>query len=123
MAQWKDLHYSITQDAQGKIKMATNYEAVKTSIHNILNTFKGERVMRPQFASNLRGLLFENIDNDVATRLAEDIKETIERWDDRPKITNIEVNRLPDENYLGIKIEFTIDGYPTNFIYDEQIGI
>jgi len=65
---WSDLHQSLKTDAQGSIKKVINIEAVKTSIDNILRTAKGTRVMLRNFGSDLKGMLFENIDNSLKSK-------------------------------------------------------
>lgn len=121
MAKWSDLHQGIKIDGQGNLQRSLNIDAVITSIHNILNTHQGERVMRPTFASTLHGMLFENMSEDLSSAIMVDIKDTIERWDNRAKVTEISVDKSPDDNFLSVFIEFTIKGFPTKFTYEGQI--
>ena len=48
--------------ATDDVLLVTNEDAIRTSIINLLNTDRYERVMQPNLGSNIRALLFENAD-------------------------------------------------------------
>ena len=118
---WSDIDHRFVKDSVGALKRAENVEAVYTSIDNILRTMKGERVMLPTFASDLRGLLFEPLTQASVSFLTKGIKDTIEAWDNRVKVEEVSIARDPDRNVLSIALVFRIHGYSDTFQYATPI--
>jgi len=112
---WSDLHHDIKTDVQGSIKRAVNIEAVKTSIHNILNTSKGTRVMLRDFGSDLKSMLFENINDSLLDLVADEIKSAIATWDNRGIVNAVEFTTYPDENQVVVLLKFAVRGYDQIF--------
>jgi phage baseplate assembly protein W len=59
-----------TKQADGDVQRDVDVEAIFNSIENIVLTTQGERRMLPTFASNLKRLLFEPIDETTARLIA-----------------------------------------------------
>jgi len=117
---WSDLHPSIIPDGLGDIKIVTNVASVMGSIDNILRTQKGERVMLPEFGSNLGSMVFENIDDTLMKFIAHDVKESIERWDDRVSVEQVRATTDPDKSAVAIVVKFRIKGYGSS-IFEHEI--
>lgn len=107
---YSDLHYEITQDGQGGLKKAINADAIKTSIHNCLNTRKGERVMFPEFGSDIDEQLFNANDKDLMEYLARQARDIVERWDDRAKVTSIDFTATANKNEIDMVVFYRIVG-------------
>jgi len=118
---WSELDHRLIQDSQGNLKVAENIAAVMSSIDNILRTRKGERVMLPEFGSDLGDAVFETFDGTVLKYLSRDLKTTIERWDDRVIIDDVQMYPDPDRQYLSVTIVFAIKGYSDLYKYETQI--
>lgn len=93
----------------GCLMLAGYEESIKQAIWIILNTAKGERVMRPDFGCNIHELVFAP--NDAATRgLAQHhVKEALRIWE--PRIDVLEVNVRSAGNHgeaLHIGIEYCV---------------
>ncbi len=112
---WSDLNDSLVTDNQGSILKSINIEAVKTSIRNILGTYRGERIFLPQFGSSLGDLLFDPMNDTLLDSIANNLKENIEIWDNRVIITAIDIQPDPDRNYIEIFVNFNVRGYTENF--------
>lgn len=112
---FSDIHHDIKVDAQGSIKKVINIDAVKTSIDNILRTAKGTRVMLRSFGSGLKGMLFENIDDSLTDIIADEIKESINIWDNRVIINSINFKTDADRNSVEVLVKFAIRGYDEVF--------
>lgn len=112
---WSDLHQSITTDVQGSIKKVINIEAVKTSIDNILRTPRGTRVMLRDFGSDLKSMLFENIDNRLVDLIEDEVKKAIGTWDNRIIVNAVDFETDADRNQVTILIKFAIRGYDKVF--------
>ena len=112
---WSDLHHNLITDSSGMLKKVINIEAVKTSIDNILRTYKGTRVMLRDFGSDLKGMLFENIDDNLTDMIADEIKDAINTWDNRVIVNSIDFKTDADRNLVTILLKFTIRGYDEVF--------
>lgn len=94
--------------ATDDVLLVTNEEAIRTSIINLLNTDRYERVMQPNIGSNIRGLLFENADVQTAYNLRELIYETIETFEPRCQLIDVVVEDDQDRNAYNLYITFNL---------------
>lgn len=118
---WSDVDHRFVQDGQGQLKLVENAAAVLTSIDNILRTAPGERVMLPQFGSNLRGMVFESITPTLMKYLSRQVKDVIEAWDDRVTVQEVELRADPDKSMVSVTILFIIRGYSNVFEYASSL--
>jgi len=118
---WSDLDHRLIKDGDNALKKNVNVESVLSSIDNILRTYKGERVMLPGFASNLKSIVFESMDDTVLDFLSKDIKEMIEKWDDRVLVTRTAFLADPDMQSISLSVEFAIKGHGKIFKHEIPI--
>jgi phage baseplate assembly protein W len=107
---WSDLDHRLQQDSLGNLAKVVNVASVMTSIDNILRTYQGERVMLPQFASKLRGLMFEGMNETMMKFLSNEVRNSIEIWDSRVSVTEVAVLFDPDSTTITITVDFVIQG-------------
>ena len=94
----------------------TTLEQAGHNIKNLLLTAKGERVMQPDFGSDLRALLFEQDTEDFIDRIQLAIEEALSTW--LPYINIEEANVITDEsnpNRVKIDIDFSLNYEPDRF--------
>lgn len=118
---WSDLDHRLIQDSEGNLKKVINVQAVLTSIDNILRTYRGERVMLPEFASNLRSIVFESMNETILDFISRDIKDTIERWDDRVIVSQVKFLAEPDQSAISLTVLFGIKGFSKVFKYETSV--
>lgn len=118
---WSEIDPRFVQDAQGTLRIAVNVDAAMASIDNILKTRKGERVMLPEFGSNLAGIIFEPINSTAIKFLSRSLRDDIERWDDRILVTSVNVYPDPDRSLVSITILFRIKGLGNILKYETEI--
>ena len=109
----------------------TNRVQVFSNVKNLLLTAKGERYMQPDFGTDIRWLLFENIsdESDFKTKISSTILESIEFWMPFISISDMDVKfnlyddgRVSDPSHaIGIKLDLQIVG--TNIYLPIQIFI
>ncbi len=109
----------------------TNRQQAFSNVKNLLSTAKGERYMQPDFGSELRFILFENINDegDLEEKIKGDIISAITTWLPYLNITRLDVNfnmgddgRVDDPYHaIGIFLELKITG--TNIYLPIQIFI
>tara|TARA_B110000046_G_scaffold180886_1_gene212197 strand:- start:327 stop:746 length:420 start_codon:yes stop_codon:yes gene_type:complete len=91
------------------VKMVGEEEDIVQSLRLILSTSYGERVMRPDFGSNLALLNFRSMDGNTVNELRTYVEQSVLRFEPRVTLHNVEVNQ--DEIYEGIlriKLDYTI---------------
>ena len=101
----RGFHYPFSKRADG-FPSADNPPDIYTSnIKQILLTVFGERVMRPNFGSGLKALLFESMPNNLIYDLAKNVtRQAIETWEPRVRILNIDATS--NESTLTIRVDY-----------------
>lgn len=96
-------------------KSVTNREQIYSNIRNLLLTSKGERYMLPDFGTNLRYILFENITSEdtFVETIKNDISDAFKEWLPYLTLEKLTVDINPNtsdlaENDHAIKIDFTV---------------
>ena len=84
------------------------YNPVKQSIKNLLMTNRLEKPFVANFGANITGMLFELADGESDYFLKKDIISTIQIFEPRVQVLNLDVKVDPDYNRLGVKLEFKI---------------
>jgi phage baseplate assembly protein W len=92
----------------GYLGVATNEDAVKNAMRQLLLTNKGERFFDSRKGAGIRDMLFELFDPSTHEAIKYDIKTIVEAYEPRAIIQNIEIEQLEDDNSLFIKIVFSI---------------
>ena len=85
-------------DQDGLIAMNALEHHVRQSIHLILQTAKGERVMRPDFGARLSDLAFEPVTQATFTLAQHYVKEALIRFEPRIEVLNVEILRSSQEH-------------------------
>ena len=102
-----DLNFTI-HPVKKDINRYTNETAVVNSIKNLILTNHYERPFQPDVGSNVRRLLFENMDTITATTLQQEIKQTIQNYEPRATISTIAVSPDYDNNGFKVYMEFYV---------------
>lgn len=102
-----DLNFNI-HPVRKDINVFKGEYAVINSVKNLVLTNFYERPFQPEIGSNVRRLLFENVDMIVAAQLEKAIEETINNFEPRARVSKIIATPSPDENKYGIYLEFFV---------------
>ena len=101
------------------LPVATGPEKVRQSIHVILETEVGERLMRPTFGCGLRRYLMKP--NTVATRalIQRDVELALATWEPRIELQSVDVSPGEDPALVVIHIAYVHvrDGTRGNLVY------
>jgi len=87
--------------------------AIINSIKNLILTNHYERPFQPELGSNIRRLLFENVDSVMAAQIEREIEETIFNFEPRASVSKVVATATPDENRYSIELEFFIINNPS----------
>ena len=67
-----------------------------------------ERPFQPEIGSNIRKLLFENVDSITSARIEREIQETIDNFEPRVRTSRVTAIAAPDENGYKLELEFFV---------------
>lgn len=102
--EYKDLDLNfMVHPIRKDINKVTNQMAVINSIKNIILTSHYEKPFQPDFGSNVRKLLFENLDIITASALEREIEQTIRNFE--PRVRVVSVKAIPDFNNNGFSVQ------------------
>jgi phage baseplate assembly protein W len=90
----------------------TSLQQSQHNLKNLLLTYQGERVHQPNFGSKLRQLCFEQLDDNLPTRIEEEVRRAVSNW--LPYINIIEVQTLTSDSdtnsiYVTVKYSTTLN--------------
>jgi len=87
-----------------------NERAIARSVKNLILTQLTERPFQPSLGSNVSGSLFEIMDAGSAAVISSEIRNTIDNFEPRVELQNVEVIPYYDSNAFDITIVYTIIG-------------
>ena len=95
-------------------------DQIKSNLINLLLTYKGERVLNPQFGADLPRLLFEPINNETLLKIENQIVTSVSTYIPEITITNIEITPDTDKNtiYVNVMYQLKLSGTTDNIIID-----
>jgi len=102
-----DLNFNI-HPIRKDISKSIGPMAVVNSIKNLILTNHYERPFQPDIGSNVRRLLFENLDNITATTIKDEIERTIVNYEPRATVKTINVTADYENNGFKVYLEFFI---------------
>ena len=87
-----------------------NANAISRSVKNLVMTQLQERPFAPDLGSRISGSLFELMDAGSAAVITDEIRNTIDNFEPRVDLQNVEVTPYYDSNSYDITIVYTIIG-------------
>ena len=90
------------------IYLKTDEEAVKTALNHLIQTRNFERPFHPEIGTQIHSLMFENFSSAVKIAMERTLKETIEKFEPRVRLIDLNVQETADANDLKVSINFTL---------------
>ena len=87
-----------------------NANAIARSVRNIVMTIPGEKPFDPYFGSNVRNILFENLDNISASLIVDEIRNSIQNYEPRVELVSVEAVPDFDNSTYDVVIIYEIIG-------------
>ena len=87
-----------------------NENAIARSVRNIVFTLPGEKFFDEEFGSSISASLFENIDDISANIIVDEITQSIERYEPRVDLIDVECYPNYDNNSFDVTIIYNIIG-------------
>ena len=111
---------------QSKVDKLVNVNAIKNSLHNIFSWTPGERILNPEFGSNLRKLLYEGLTDFNQELIIAEIRNSVSQWEPRVRIDDIVKLTSTDDvenNTVYLRIIYSIPSLTKEqFYYDYSTG-
>ena len=106
---YKDMAYSMfANPMSGDIGKKTGGAAVKGAIVSILKTNFNERVFAPEFGSNIRALLFEQMNPITEQRIKKEVESAVARHEPRAVVLGVTVEAQEEQNRYLVSVVFNV---------------
>lgn len=102
------------------VKLVSEEEDICESLHILLSTSLGERVMQPNYGCNLTELIFEPLSPTVTSNIKELIRTAIIYNEPRIRVNRLDINFNQEiEGLVNIVVDYTIISTNSrfNFVY------
>jgi phage baseplate assembly protein W len=98
-----------SDSATGEIRLSAYEQDVKEAIRIILETARGERVMRPDFGCGIHDLVFADMNSTTLAAVEAAVRDSLVRFEPRIEIIGVSVNPFDATNgLLLIEIDYRI---------------
>jgi phage baseplate assembly protein W len=98
------------------VEMTEKEEDIKKSLHILLTTTVGERIMQPRYGCNMEELLFESLNTTTKTFIKDKVQTAILYFEPRIDVTKIELNENNLlEGEILIEIEYIVRATNSRF--------
>jgi len=105
-------------NVSGETAMLSDEEDIQSSLHILLTTRLGERVMQPTYGCNLDDLVFESMSTTFGTYIKELVKTAILYHEPRIKLNKVDLDISRNlEGVILIIVDYTIRTKNTRFNY------
>ena len=84
-------------------------DAVKASIQNLILTKNYERPFHPEIGSQVNALMFENFIPSTIVAIERSIRNTIEKFEPRAIILDVQIVDKSDSNAIDIEVTFKLN--------------
>jgi uncharacterized protein len=110
--------YQVQAQATGAdVVLAEHEEDIRQAVRIILETGRGERVMRPAFGAGLDDFLFEPLNTTTRALIEQRVQEALVTWEPRIRVEAVDATIAGDaRSRLDIRIEYRVRA--TNTFYN-----
>ena len=98
--------HTVTKD----IPVLSNERAITRSVRNLVETIPTERFFDSNLGTNIRELLFENMTASSVMIIEDMVRNTIRNYEPRVGDIGVEVDAVPDDNSVNVRVLFEIIG-------------
>ena len=98
--------HPVTKD----LPVIANERAIVRSVRNLVETIPTERFFDSNLGTNIRELLFENMTASSVMIIEDMVRNTVRNYEPRVGDIGVEVDAIPDNNTLNVKVLFEIIG-------------
>lgn len=106
-------------DLTGSVEMVSGKTDIEQSLHILLTTALGERVMQPTYGAGMEPLLFEPLNASLAALMEKTIRQAILDHEPRVRLEQVRLDVQAEEGLVLIDIQYVIPSVNTrnNFVF------
>jgi Bacteriophage baseplate protein W len=91
------------------VRMVSGIDDIKESLHILLSTVPGERVMLPDYGCDIHRFVFQRLSAGLTEQIRDAVSTAIERWETRIELLACLVSVSPDEpGLILIEISYRV---------------
>jgi len=96
--------------AQSFPEGATDIDAIKASVIQIITTAKGERIMRPGFGCSAFDFVFESFNEDLQLTVEREVRQSLATWETRIRVDAVQVSTddIVEPGQMLILVQYTV---------------
>ncbi len=117
--------FPLQLDPRGELALATGLTDIEQSIHIILGTGPGERVMRPTFGCRAWELLFSPNEAVTQSLMSEYVRDALAMWEPRIDVREVVAYRDPNrDGAMLVEIHYEVKAThdPRSIVYPFYIA-
>lgn len=84
----------------------SDVQVIISDLRNLLLTQKGERLMNPDFGTQINKLVFEPDTSVLEAQVQQEVTQAIAKFEPRVNILSISTERLPNDRQVNVAIQF-----------------
>ena len=109
--------------ASGATAMSSGEQDINESLHILLSTSLGERIMRPDYGCNLRDYVFDAMNVSMESYIKKLVEDAIIYFEPRITLEKVTAEFRDNEGVMWIKVDFRIDATNSraNYVYPYYI--
>lgn len=101
--------FPVNTDGRGDIELSVGVKDIEEAIRLILDTAKGERVMRPEFGCGIHDYVFATVDQSTLTLIKTSVNDALREWEPRIEVQSVEISTAEiDLGKLLIRIDYRV---------------
>jgi phage baseplate assembly protein W len=104
----RGISFPLQTDARGRIAMAEGPDDIDRSLHAVLSTAPGERVMRPDFGCAIWELMFDPLNHNTVGLMAQSVRDAVSQWEPRVDLERVDVKVVPTGESVEIEVTYRI---------------
>lgn len=111
---------TFVREHQNSVVMAQGNTDIRQSLWLVLSTRLGERIILPQFGSQIWEMVFQGVDRTLITRVQEMVRDAILNWEPRIDVISIEIQPVATpQGVLEVDISYVVrsTNARSNFVY------
>ena len=107
---YSDIDFTFTRKpVTNDVALSYDAQAVIRSVRNLLQTKHYDRPFNPNLGSNMELMLFEPVSAMSSSSIESEIRNTIQNYEPRVKLQNVQVVPSPDENAYQATLTFFLE--------------
>lgn len=117
--------FPIALDADGRIVLVREEDAIRRSLWLILSTALGERAMRPDYGCGLSDFVFAAPSAELLGRLAHAVERAVIQWEPRVALESVDVRLDPSDAarvLVDLNVQILARSSSLNLVYPFYLG-